>query len=476
MQEYTVQRGDNLTKIAQMFGLDSWRKIWNANRETIPNPDVIKPGQKIKIPGGGRKKAPVPPPNPGPVPEPVDEQEIENTFKQSIISLNACLAALGPYHGNIAIGQPAQSARYAQEFKEGAFREPIEKKVKKFIKFFVELETENKKLNDKLFQKYLPLMKGLKAAVRYLWSDPAKHIDAEAKYSYTAPRAVVDPKGKDFRDSLNNVNYRFVDDNYTGPTVGGKKMEGFLFGGKDRDGNVFRSDIDVMSMIELGVAYGFGIFPIIPGKKYEEKYITMIIKRVFGLKFGEGVGVPGRPKMRNRFFNTKHTLGRIQKQAFQKALNDFMTTGRGMQENKIIQEYILKNTPQPPKDVSVIEIIADEVNETLNNLPEVQLASEILSEDELKKLFSPFAKKVVMNVYGQIGEKIKGMTVEQALLPQETLINLIDQAGLDNLSAEDRKKLLKLLLNADPDNLEPVDDLEPEDIPDGTGEEEEDES
>ena len=136
----------------------------------------------------------------------------------------------------------------------------------------------------------------------------------------------------------------------------------------------------------------------------------------------------------------------------------------------------MKNTPQPPKDVSVIEIIADEVNETLNNLPEVQLASEILSEDELKKLFSPFAKKVVMNVYGQIGEKIKGMTVEQALLPQETLINLIDQAGLDNLSAEDRKKLLKLLLNADPDNLEPVDDLEPEDIPDGTGEEEEDES
>lgn len=62
MQEYTVQRGDNLTKIARKFGIDNWRKIWNANRDTIPNPNVIKAGQKIKIPGG----KPVPPPTPEP--------------------------------------------------------------------------------------------------------------------------------------------------------------------------------------------------------------------------------------------------------------------------------------------------------------------------------------------------------------------------------------------------------------------------
>ena len=54
--------------------------------------------------------------------------------------------------------------------------------------------------------------------------------------------------------------------------------------------------------------------------------------------------------------------------------------------NKILKEYIMQNTPQQPKDVSIIEIIADEVNETLNNLPEVQLASDILSEDELSRL------------------------------------------------------------------------------------------
>ena len=37
--------------------------------------------------------------------------------------------------------------------------------------------------------------------------------------------------------------------------------------------------------------------------------------------------------------------------------------GQPMKENKIIQEYILKNTPKPQKDASIIEIIADEVNE-----------------------------------------------------------------------------------------------------------------
>ncbi len=77
--------------------------------------------------------------------------------------------------------------------------------------------------------------------------------------------------------------------------------------------------------------------------------------------------------------------------------------------NKILEEYILKNTPQPPKDVSIIEIIADEVNRVLNDLPEIKLASEVLSEDELKDLFSPLAKQVVTNVYGQMEQNIKNL-------------------------------------------------------------------
>lgn len=46
---YTVQAGDNLTKIGQKYGIN-WKAIYDANRDIIKNPDLIKPGQELKIP------------------------------------------------------------------------------------------------------------------------------------------------------------------------------------------------------------------------------------------------------------------------------------------------------------------------------------------------------------------------------------------------------------------------------------------
>ena len=52
MTEYVVQPGDTLWKIAnQFYGTGSkWTIIWEENRDQIPNPDQIKPGQVIIIP------------------------------------------------------------------------------------------------------------------------------------------------------------------------------------------------------------------------------------------------------------------------------------------------------------------------------------------------------------------------------------------------------------------------------------------
>jgi nucleoid-associated protein YgaU len=49
---YTVQKGDSLSKIAKReYGdAQSWRRIYEANRNTIQNPDLIYPGQVIRIP------------------------------------------------------------------------------------------------------------------------------------------------------------------------------------------------------------------------------------------------------------------------------------------------------------------------------------------------------------------------------------------------------------------------------------------
>lgn len=49
---YTVVAGDSLSKIAQREYGDAsqWRRIYEANRGSISNPDLIHPGQVLSLP------------------------------------------------------------------------------------------------------------------------------------------------------------------------------------------------------------------------------------------------------------------------------------------------------------------------------------------------------------------------------------------------------------------------------------------
>jgi nucleoid-associated protein YgaU len=49
---YTVKPGDTLSKIAkEHYGdANSYRRIFDANRDQLNNPDLIQPGQVLKIP------------------------------------------------------------------------------------------------------------------------------------------------------------------------------------------------------------------------------------------------------------------------------------------------------------------------------------------------------------------------------------------------------------------------------------------
>lgn len=58
-RSYTVKSGDSLSAIAKREYGDAaqWKRIYEANRDTIDNPDLIHPGQELKIPsteGGAR--------------------------------------------------------------------------------------------------------------------------------------------------------------------------------------------------------------------------------------------------------------------------------------------------------------------------------------------------------------------------------------------------------------------------------------
>ncbi|MCX5736924.1 MAG: LysM peptidoglycan-binding domain-containing protein [Proteobacteria bacterium] len=49
---YTVAAGDNLSKIAKhLYGdANRWNEIFEANKDTIGNPDRIKVGQVLRLP------------------------------------------------------------------------------------------------------------------------------------------------------------------------------------------------------------------------------------------------------------------------------------------------------------------------------------------------------------------------------------------------------------------------------------------
>ncbi len=52
VQSYTVESGDTLSQIAkQCYGKASkWQAIFAANRDQLDDPDLIQPGQILKIP------------------------------------------------------------------------------------------------------------------------------------------------------------------------------------------------------------------------------------------------------------------------------------------------------------------------------------------------------------------------------------------------------------------------------------------
>jgi nucleoid-associated protein YgaU len=51
-ETYEVKAGDSLSKIAKrVYGnASAWKKIFEANRDLLKDPDKIFPGQKLKLP------------------------------------------------------------------------------------------------------------------------------------------------------------------------------------------------------------------------------------------------------------------------------------------------------------------------------------------------------------------------------------------------------------------------------------------
>ena len=57
MKTYTVKKGDTLSKISKEFLGDAndYMRIFNANTDQLTDPDMIKPGQVLKIPAADKQ-------------------------------------------------------------------------------------------------------------------------------------------------------------------------------------------------------------------------------------------------------------------------------------------------------------------------------------------------------------------------------------------------------------------------------------
>lgn len=54
---HTVVRGEHLSMLARRYGLSSWKVLYALNRDKISDPDLIYPGQKLRLPRGSASAA-----------------------------------------------------------------------------------------------------------------------------------------------------------------------------------------------------------------------------------------------------------------------------------------------------------------------------------------------------------------------------------------------------------------------------------
>ena len=80
-----------------------------------------------------------------------------------------------------------------------------------------------------------------------------------------------------------------------------------------------------------------------------------------------------------------------------------------MMMNKILEEYILKNTREKFEETPFGQLVADEVNKAVAEIPEIKLALEFLSEQddpELEKDTAELGKKYATYALNRVRDEL----------------------------------------------------------------------
>jgi LysM repeat protein len=110
-QDYIVQKGDNLTKIAKQYGT-TWSELANINQ--IANPNLIIAGQTLKIPVAQQTQQPTQP-SPQPIPQPQNATTNPSLQQPNVITPQQQTGYVNPYQS--LLDQITKQIMGMQEFK-----------------------------------------------------------------------------------------------------------------------------------------------------------------------------------------------------------------------------------------------------------------------------------------------------------------------------------------------------------------------
>ncbi len=96
--------------------------------------------------------------------------------------------------------------------------------------------------------------------------------------------------------------------------------------------------------------------------------------------------------------------------------------------SKILKEYILKNTGEKFQETPFGQIVADEVNYVVGNLPEIQLARDVLGEQAAVAAGTKIAQSLLDRLRAELAGMVPGLVKKEVEKMQADLADDTQQA------------------------------------------------
>lgn len=409
---YKIKSGDTLSKIARKFGLRSWRDIMRANRDTIKNPNRIRAGQIIKIPGSSKSskqakkffdfsKAPVQ--NKSKLKKSISMNRVAqiakslagyNNFKTAAkkagYSLSFRYDSMDPNTWAYMQGNPTRNTRISIKINKQMFLDYGVNEIQQALDFIGELANISSPGQNLGVEFFKPVME------EFLGAWMSTTVAHELNHAYSLYSAVP------FRsDGTYNhgawLEYQKFSDNKGRNYDEEKAREAEVKQTNKAYNYVFKRISEMINRLED--VYGFSAKEqaLVSGKMIKI-WNDCVRETAEWFKTGPShkfvnAGLPGglfspqlpsfKPKPKPKPIPTYRSL--LSK--FLPAQQNFVNVqreqkGKETKMNKILEEYILKNTGENFEETPFGQIVADEVNKAVAEIPEIKLALEFLSEQD----------------------------------------------------------------------------------------------